>query len=230
MQASVPPSMARAAVGEALDRPQERDGDRHVGDVYAIRATDEPGLSAPLIGPLCVRHVMTRTVFTIAPDAFLRDAVQLMRTHRISGLPVTDEGGSVVGIVSESDVRRVVRERVNIDLPERPSRSPEFPSEERRDQLELFRWVFDSVRVGDVMTSGAICVPPELPLETAARIMQERRINRLPVLDTGTLVGIVARADAVFGLLSRSTTPHRKRTAAHSPTPPTRKRKPVSLR
>jgi CBS domain-containing protein len=128
---------------------------------------------------------MTRDVVTVSPQTPLKDAAELLAQHRISGLPVVDEE-SVVGVLSEADIvarstgsresRSLIREFLS-------TRSPEPDVE--------------ATRVGDAMSSPAITIAPERPVAEAARVMVERGVNRLPVVDGSQLVGIVTRADLV---------------------------------
>ncbi|MGH3013428.1 MAG: CBS domain-containing protein [Gaiellaceae bacterium] len=128
---------------------------------------------------------MTRNVVTVSPQTPLKEAAELLAQHRISGLPVVDEG-TVVGVLSEADI--VVRSTGS-----RESRSliREFLST-RDPQPETA-----AASAGEAMSSPAITITPERPVAEAARVMVERGVNRLPVVDGSQLVGIVTRADLV---------------------------------
>jgi CBS domain-containing protein len=128
---------------------------------------------------------MTRDVVSVSPQTPLKEAAELLARHRISGLPVVDEEG-VVGVLSEADI-------VARSTGSRESRSliREFLST-REPQPEM-----EAASAGDAMSSPAITIAPERPVAEAARVMVERRVNRLPVVDGSQLVGIVTRADLV---------------------------------
>jgi CBS-domain-containing membrane protein len=136
-----------------------------------------------------VRDVMTRDVATVAPDTSLKDVARELVARGISGVPVVDEDGRVVGVVSEADV--LAKER----------REPED------DGGGLARFVHrqdpnarskrDARLAGEAMTSPAITIEPFWTIPSAAQIMLDRSINRLPVVQDGRLVGIVTRADLV---------------------------------
>lgn len=139
-----------------------------------------------------IRDVMTPDVIVIGPDAPIHKAARLMVDHGVSALPVVDEDGAVVGIVSEADL--IVRQQ----------------GRERRSWWKLFFEDAEALareyqkkmgtRVGDVMTRDVISAPPELSIESAALMLEKHRIRRLPVVADGTLVGIVSRGDLIKAL------------------------------
>ena len=136
-----------------------------------------------------VQDVMTTEVTTIGPDALLKSAAAQLVEHRISGMPVVDEAGTVIGIVSETDIL------------------PKESGEGRGGGfLQWFvdpadPWItarFEAVTVGDAMTVPARTIAPDRPLAEAASIMIDQDLNRLPVVEeSGELVGLVSRGDLV---------------------------------
>ena len=139
-----------------------------------------------------ISEIMTRNVVTVRPTASIRDAARALVEHAVSGLPVVDERGGVVGVLSEGDliVRQKPRERtpwwrVFFDDGERLAR--EYQKAE-------------GTTVAEVMTRSVISIAPDMPIESAAVILDERRIRRLPVIADGRLVGIVSRGDLVKAL------------------------------
>jgi CBS domain-containing protein len=136
-----------------------------------------------------VEDVMAREVATVSPETSLKDVATLLVEQGISGLPVVDGSGEVVGVISEADI--LMKERA--------------PAEKRGGVLG---WLLepsdpqaeaklDARTAGDAMTSPAITVGSGESVPKAAALMVERGINRLPVVEDGTLVGIVTRADLV---------------------------------
>ena len=133
-----------------------------------------------------IRDLMTKEVVAIEPGATLKDAAALLASHRISGLPVVDHQGHVAGVLSEADI-------LEKEAGDRGRRSllGRLLAGERPGKLE-------ARTVGEAMTSPAITVKPESDAAGAARLMIERKVNRLPVVDAQDgLVGIVTRADLV---------------------------------
>jgi CBS domain-containing protein len=139
-----------------------------------------------------VYEIMTHQVITARPDMSIREAAELMATHGVSGLPVVDERGAVVGILSEGDL--ILRQKPRVA---RPWWRGFFQNGERmaREYQKAM-----GTTVGEVMTRAVVCVSPDLPIESAALILAERQIRRLPVVSEGRLVGIVSRGDLVKAL------------------------------
>jgi len=137
-----------------------------------------------------VAEVMSTELVTVAPDTPLKAAAQRMLEEGVSGLPVVDAAGTLVGIVTEADY-----------LEREASRGPKG----RHRLLDtLFgdrgRTLTKAEVVGDVMTKALITVEPTEPVAHAARVMVDRGVKRLPVTKDGVLVGIISRTDvlAVF--------------------------------
>ncbi|MFB7504843.1 CBS domain-containing protein [Streptomyces broussonetiae] len=133
--------------------------------------------------PMVVNDVMTRRVVALRVGAAFKDIVKTMREWRVSALPVLDDTGRVVGVVSEADL---------------------LPKEEyRRDNPDGYGLVqqpadvekADAVTAGELMTTPAVTVTPDATLAHAARVMALTGVKRLPVVGDGTLKGIVSRSD-----------------------------------
>ncbi|WP_272840314.1 CBS domain-containing protein [Rhodoplanes sp. TEM] len=137
---------------------------------------------------------MSSPVVTITPDRPIADAAQLMIDHRISGLPVVDPAGRLVGIVSERDL---LRRRSDGDPPRRPHWLQLMTE---RSALEQEPERFHTLTVGDVMTTAPLAVTESTPLEEAGRLLESRRIKRLPVVRDARVVGVLSRADLLRAL------------------------------
>jgi CBS domain-containing protein len=136
------------------------------------------------------KDLMTRDVLSVAPEASLKDVARALVERGISGLPVCDDAGRVLGVVSEADI--LFKERGRAERPD-----------------GLLAWLFEESSeaelaktrartAGEAMTAPAITIGPNRPAALAARLMIEQGVNRLPVVaDDGTLLGIVTRADLV---------------------------------
>ena len=131
---------------------------------------------------------MTTNVLTVDPDAPLKEVAQLLSEHGISGVPVV-EREKVLGVVSETDI--VAKERGPVARRGRIAgwfaRRPALADQER----------FVARTAGDAMTSPAITIDSWQSTAVAAAMMLENGVDRLPVLKTNKLVGIVTRADLV---------------------------------
>jgi CBS domain-containing protein len=140
--------------------------------------------------------LMTRDVAVVHPETSLLEAVKLMATRRISGLPVVDDDGTVVGMLTEGDLVRW-----HEGYTERQARWLDMLA----DGFELAPAFVEGIReqnrkVKNVMTSGVTTVTEGVPARDVAHLMYERDIKRVPVLRDGELVGILARSDLVRAL------------------------------
>jgi CBS domain-containing protein len=136
-----------------------------------------------------VRDLMTTGVRTVSPETPLKDVAAILAEHGISGLPVCDGEGRVLGVVSEGDI--LFKEQGDRERRGGPLARLVDNSHARGAAKVSAR------TAGEAMTSPAITITPERPASTAARIMLDHRVNRLPVVRDGVLVGLVTRADLV---------------------------------
>jgi len=139
---------------------------------------------------MIVEDFMIRRVIAVGPN----EAAKLMLEHKISGLPVVDATRHVVGIVSEHDL---LRRRESNGCKQR-SHWQQLMLERAEQSGESAR--FHDRKVNEVMTPNPITVTPASSLEEACRLIENRGIKRLPVVQNGELVGIIARADLVRAL------------------------------
>src|SRR5271165_4824600 len=139
--------------------------------------------------------VMTRNIFSVRPDARVAEAIRTMLDKQISGLPVIDEAGRLVGILTEGDLLR---------------RGETGTERQRPRWLEILmgpgRLAGEYVRthgrkVDGIMTRDLVSVAPDTPLKEVVELMERHRIKRVPVLDGDVPVGILSRADLLRALL-----------------------------
>lgn len=147
-----------------------------------------------------IKDVMTTGVITVSSSDSVEKCAKLLQENDISGLPVVDEAGKVVGMITEGDlIRRASRIKAPGYLEILGGLiylgSPGKFVEELQRAMAL--------EVGKMMSKNVISIKPEESLETAATLMVRNNINRLPVVDDeGILVGIVARRDIMKHLYS----------------------------
>ena len=140
--------------------------------------------------------VMTRDVISIDPDATVLQAARLMLQHHISGLPVIDKDGNLVGVLSEGDFLR----RRETKTERRRSRWLEFLMGPGRIAAEYSH--SHGSKVSEVMTTDVQTVDEVTPLEDIVELMERRRIKRVPVLCGGQVVGIVTRSNLMHAMVS----------------------------
>ena len=138
-----------------------------------------------------VRDVMTHSVLSVRREAPLKEVALVLVDHRISGVPVVDVDGAVLGVVSEADL--LMKEQGADAVRHRPL--ARFLGESRESRTQLAKLA--AVTAGEAMTAPAVTIESGRRISEAAALMIARRVNRLPVVDDGRLVGIVTRADLV---------------------------------
>ncbi|HEY74855.1 MAG TPA: CBS domain-containing protein [Thermoflexia bacterium] len=126
---------------------------------------------------MLVRDRMTSNPVTVTPDTSVKEALELLRNNPFRHLPIVDEEGKLVGITTE--------------------KSLVYASPASDVSLSIFEvnYLLSRMRVEQVMAKEVVTVPPDLPLEEAARVMIDHQIGCLPVVEEGRLVGIISDTD-----------------------------------
>ncbi|WFU13426.1 CBS domain-containing protein (plasmid) [Rhizobium sp. CB3090] len=145
---------------------------------------------------MLVRDIMTSTPVTVKASSPIAEAASLMLDNRISGLPVVDDDGTLIGIVSEGDFLR----RGELDTERRRSCFLEFLTSPGKLADEYVH--AHGRKVEEVMTSSVTTVSPQQPIADAVKLMERDDIKRLPVVEDDQLIGIVARSDLMRALFS----------------------------
>jgi CBS domain-containing protein len=153
--------------------------------------------------PKTVADVMSRNPITVKSETPLKEVVQILAARRISGLPVVDQSDKLIGVVSETDLMwqetgatppayiMILDSVIYLENPARYER-------------DLHKALGQTV--GEVMSRDPVTTNPDQPLSEAARLMHERSIHRLPVLDAnGHVVGILTRGDIVRAMATQPT-------------------------
>src|ERR1700733_2376439 len=136
-----------------------------------------------------VEDFMRPRVVTIPPDTTLLAAARLMLEHRVGGLPVVDASGRMIGVFSESDL---LREEGKGGAGPPWRQMMVGPDGEPAEPIKL-----DARKVGGIMTREPITIAPGASIAQACRLLHEHHLRRLPVVKSGKLVGMIARADLV---------------------------------
>src|SRR6202163_1801704 len=138
--------------------------------------------------------VMSARVVSISPDANVQEAIKLMLQNHISGLPVIDTSGTLVGVVSEGDFLR----RTETGTERRRPRWLEFLMGPRRMADEYVQ--AHARKVEGVMTREPVTITEDASLDEVVRVMERRRIKRLPVVRGKEVGCIVSRANMLHAL------------------------------
>jgi CBS domain-containing protein/mannitol/fructose-specific phosphotransferase system IIA component (Ntr-type) len=161
-------------------------------DLLAQQTTAEDVISLPqlqnarLRPRLSVRDVMVHRIHSVPPDATLGGTMQLMTRKRLRAVPVIGPKGEVLGVVTDSDLMRVL-------LPQIPRAESEDPAD---------RGILDRP-VRDIMTRSVLCVSEELGISEVANMMIHKDVEQVPVVQAGRITGMVSRGDIVRKLFSR---------------------------
>ncbi|HET8738344.1 MAG TPA: CBS domain-containing protein [Acidimicrobiia bacterium] len=132
-----------------------------------------------------IQDLMTTNVITIGPEASLKEAARRMIEAGVSGLPVTDDSGSLVGVITEADF-------VKAESGRRAAKRARLLRWFTRDDGSI---ADEERRVGDVMTTEVITIPAQADHVEAARLMRSAGIKRIPVVEDSRVVGLVSRSD-----------------------------------
>jgi CBS domain-containing protein len=125
---------------------------------------------------LRVDDLMTIDPVTVSAEATIEEAEELLRRNQVSGLPVTDAAGRLVGVISQTDLLYLVLSSVQA----------------------LIRHRASGIRVGEIMSTPAVTIDGELPIVEAARVMSDRRLHRLVAVDgSGRPIGVLSATDFV---------------------------------
>lgn len=135
------------------------------------------------LAPMPVRARMTPAPSVVRADAEVSAAAELMRARKIRHLPVVDGEGRLVGIVTDRDLRQIVFD-------------PAI-----HERLGPATHALAQLPVREVMTWGVVSVRPDTDLRDAARLMHDRKIGAVPVVDHGRVVGILSETDVLTALV-----------------------------
>jgi CBS domain-containing protein len=141
-------------------------------------------------------QIMTRSVITVTPETSIVDAANLMLQRHVSGLPVVDAAGKLVGVVSEGDFIR----RSEIGTGRKRGRWLRFilgPGKSASDFVHEH-----GRKVGEVMTKSPLTITEDTALAEIVALMEKNNVKRLPVVQGDTVVGIVSRANLLQAVAS----------------------------
>lgn len=126
---------------------------------------------------LIVKDWMTKNVVTVTPNTTLPDAHRIMKERKIRRLPVVDDHGHLVGIVTRGDIREA------------------SPSDATTLSIYELNYLLAKLTVDKIMTKNPVTVSPDTLVKDAARLMLEHKIGGLPVVENGKVVGIITESD-----------------------------------
>jgi CBS domain-containing protein len=157
---------------------------------FRLRYRSKAGIrSQPLEAAMRAHQIMTRSVITVTPNTTVAEAATTMLQRHVSGLPVVDTAGKLIGIISEGDFLR----RGEIGTQRRRGRFLRFilgPGKEATDFVHE-----NGRKIAEIMTPKPLTVSEDTDLEEIVELMERNHVKRLPVMRGDKLVGIVSRAN-----------------------------------
>jgi CBS-domain-containing membrane protein len=150
----------------------------------------------PMEPSMRAHQIMTRTVISVTPETTILEAANLMLRRHVSGLPVVDKAGKLVGIVSEGDFLR----RSEIGTQRKRSRWLKFILGSGREATEFVH--ANGRTIAEVMTPDPLTITEDTALEEIVRLMEKNGVKRLPVMRDEKVVGIVSRANLLQAVAS----------------------------
>ncbi len=141
---------------------------------------------------------MTTEVFTVTPETTVQELAQLLSTNNISGAPVLDASGSLLGVVTQSDL---IVQKKKIHIPTMVTLLDSFIYLENPDRMVKEMKKFAASQVGDMLSKDPLTVDEDTPLEEIATIMAEKNIHTLPVMREEKIVGVIGKNDIIKTLI-----------------------------
>ncbi len=151
---------------------------------------------------LRVRDVMTTNLVTVHADDTIKQATLKFALGGISGAPVVDDDNRLVGILSETDILELVmkyQDKLRMGHPSLNVLSMPFDITGDKEATETVRKISETP-VKEVMTRAVLTVGPDAQIIDTVERMIEKKVNRVPVIEKETLVGIVTRGDIIFAI------------------------------
>ncbi|MFZ5760232.1 MAG: CBS domain-containing protein [Thermodesulfobacteriota bacterium] len=143
---------------------------------------------------LTAKDIMTTSVITVNPDLAVEELAALLWEKRISGAPVVDAEGALVGVVTESDL---IDQTKKIHIPTMISFLDSVIMLESAAKVEKQIGKMTGTTVDDICSKKVVSVKEETPLEEIATIMAEKGLHTIPVVRDGELVGVVGKKDII---------------------------------
>lgn len=144
---------------------------------------------------LTAQDIMTREVITVNKDMSVQDFARLLAEKKISGAPVVDEQGKLIGIATENDL---IDQAKKVHIPTVMALFDSFVFLENPDRLEKDLKKMSAATVGDISTAQVVTAKTDTPLDELATTMSEKNVHTLPVLDQeGNMAGVIGKSDII---------------------------------
>ncbi len=139
---------------------------------------------------MLISEIMTKEVVTISPDVSLKDAAEVFRDKRISGIPVVNDDGRTVGIITLTDMLKALNRIYTLKELQDRMGALDFSKMRADERLKG--------RVRDIMTKEVYTMGPHETVDNLMRIMFTKNIHTIPIIEQGRIIGIVGKRDLIY--------------------------------
>ena len=146
---------------------------------------------------MTAKEIMTRDVITVKPDTSIEELSKSLADNRISGTPVVNDDGLLTGIVTEKDL---IRQNSRLHIPTFFRIFDAIITFEMPGKIQDEMRRIAATTVDDICTKDVITINPDTTISEIATIMTDKNVHLLPVVDAGTIVGIIGKVDMVRAL------------------------------
>ncbi len=147
------------------------------------------------------RDIMTKEILTVTPKTSVSELAELFTTHNINGVPVVDDEGKLLGVVTENDL---IYQKKKVHIPTVINILDSVIYLESPEKMKQEMQKITGVTVQDIYTSNVVTIGQETPIDEIATIMAEKNIHTLPVLDNDNLIGVIGKGDIIKTLINKT--------------------------
>ena len=152
---------------------------------------------------MLARDIMVKDVVTLHPEDTIAEATRKFAENNVSGCPVCDDNDVIVGMLSETDILGHLKTQyksLKMKYPPEIMFGISFVEEVEEKEIAKAFQEIGNVKVKELMIREVVFVTPNDPVERIVRLMVKNKVNRIPVVENGVLVGIVTRGDVIGGI------------------------------
>ncbi|MDP3049359.1 MAG: CBS domain-containing protein [Thermodesulfovibrionales bacterium] len=150
---------------------------------------------------LHAKDIMTRDVITVRTTTTIEELARILMEHKISGVPVVDDAGDLIGIVTENDL---INQNRRLHIPTVIRLFDAFIMLESPGKIEKEIKKMTAIAVNDIYTKEVITVTEGTPVQDIATIMSEKKVHLIPVVEGKKILGIIGKIDLIKGITGRA--------------------------
>lgn len=147
------------------------------------------------------KDIMTKNVTTVRATTTIEELARILMEHKISGVPVVDDAGDLIGIVTENDL---INQNRRLHIPTVIRLFDAFIMLESPGRIEKEIKKMTAITVNDIYTKEVITVAEDTPVQDIATIMSEKKVHLIPVVEGKKILGIIGKIDLIKGITGRA--------------------------